>query len=700
LSDLLLELGSEELPARFVAPAAQELSAKVVALLDEARLEHGPAQAFGTPRRLTVCVPGLSERQPSLDREVLGPPTKAAFDAQGKPTRAAEGFAKVQGVEVAALRRVQTERGEYLGLTVHEEGRSAAELLPPLLAQAIAGLGFPKSMRWGAVDVTYARPLQWICARLGVVTLRFQYGDVDSGSKTHGHRFLSPGPYDLKSPGWEGYLKQMRDLNVLANAGERTAMVEAQVKEAAERVGGQALLDPALLAEVANLVEWPTAIEGSFDPGFLDLPREVLISEMQHHQRYFPVVDGAGKLLPHFVAVSATPVRDPATARHGYWRVLRARLADARFFYQEDLKRKLGDRVEDLKNVMFQVQLGTVWEKTARVRSLAGRLAEPLRMDPATRAALDQAALLCKADLTTSMVGEFPDLQGVVGKYYAERSGEAGAVAQAIEEHYLPRFSGDRLPQSEAGLVLAIADRLDTICGMFGVGKQPTGSADPFALRRAALGVIQLVLHARERFSLRQMIQWAFDGLASKVPVPPIDPVRDFFRARLKALWGEEHRPDVVEAILSADCDDLLGAQQRLQALSEIVGRSDFLPLAAAFKRAVNILGQAPAGDLDGEIAPALLKEEAEQQLHQRALDVRVRVDKLLASGDYGGALRELTSLKPEVDRFFEKVMVMAEDAALRRNRLRLLASLKALFCRFADLSQIQAEPLSGPGGQ
>jgi glycyl-tRNA synthetase beta chain len=558
-------------------------------------------------------------------------------------------------------------------------------------------------MRWGAVEVTYARPLQWICARFGALTLRFQYGDVESGSKTYGHRFLDGGPHELKAAGWKDYLDQMKRLHVLANTGERLAAVEAQVREAATRVGGQPLLDPGLLGEVANLVEWPTAIEGTFDPGYLDLPREVLISELRHHQRYFPVVDVGGKLLPHFVAVSGTPVRDSAVARHGYWRVLRARLADATFFYREDLKKPLADRIADLDKVTFQAQLGSVGDKVRRIYALAEALAKELKLKPGLRKEIRKAAELCKADLVTGMVGEFPDLQGVMGKYYAQASNLGSGVAEAIEEHYLPRFSGDRLPESDAGAVLGIADRLDSICGLFAIGKAPTGSADPFGLRRASLAIIQIALGRKYRFSLAKMIRASAAILLGKIDLVEQDlttSVLEFFRARLKALWVEEHRADVLEAILSAGFDDVLDARQRLEALSDIVGLPDFLPLAVAFKRAVNILAQAPAGEIEGKVSPALIKEPAERQLRARALEAQTRVNELLVGGDYPGALRELTSLKPEIDRFFEQVMVLCEDARLRRNRLRLLGSLKLIFFRFADLSQIQAEPLSAAGGQ
>ncbi len=717
MSDILLELGSEELPARFVNPAAQALRDILVASLAEARLSHGEPQSFGTPRRLAVIIPDVADRQPDLEREVMGPPAKAAFDADGKPRPAAEGFAKSQGVELSALTRVTTPKGDYVAARVHEAGRPAADVLPALLEGAIGKLSFPKAMRWGDQDVTYARPLQWICALHGGSKLHVRYGDVESGALTRGHRFLAPTPFKLGAPGV--YAERLLEAKVIAGFADRRKRVLELAEVAAKRAGGALLLDEALLDEVANLVEWPTAVLGGFDPKHLTLPREVLLSEMKGHQRYFAVVNapghGNGELLPSFVAVSATPVKDPEVARHGYERVLRARLADARFFFDEDRKVKLADRAAALGTVVFQQKLGTIHEKVARFTDLTGWLCEQLHVAPAHVAHALQAARLCKADLTTGMVGEFPELQGVMGREYARASGEPQEVALAIEEHYLPRFSGDRLPSGDVGAIVGIADRLDTLCGLFGIGKPPSGAADPFGLRRACLGVVNVVLARGDRFSLGEAVDRSLQLLAHKLTLPAAEAraqILDFFRGRLKALWSEQHAPDLVEAILAAGFDDLWAARKRLEALAAIRDLPDFLPLAAAFKRAVNILEK--SGEKNEEVAKALaaqthslagqkngpldrveeskLAEPAELALYRAALAARQKTDQALEKNDYGKVLEAVTALKPAIDLFFDKVLVMADDRAVRDNRLRLLLGIRELFGSVADLSQIQLE--------
>ncbi|MHB8416942.1 MAG: glycine--tRNA ligase subunit beta [Myxococcales bacterium] len=706
MSDLLLELGSEELPARFVGPAAAQLRDGLLALLAEARLSHGQVELFGTPRRLAVLVRGVAERQTDLEQEVMGPPVKAAFDAEGKPRPAAEGFARSQGVKLEALRRVQTAKGEYLAAQVKSVGQPAAEVLPGICLAAIQKVSFPKAMRWGDQSVTWARPLQWICALHGASRLPVSYGDVESGAQTRGHRFLAPEPLELGSPAM--YASLLLEAKVIADVAARRQRVLEVAEAAAKQSGGVLLRDDALLDEVTNLVEWPTAVLGSFDPKHLTLPREVLISEMKGHQRYFAVVaDGGAVLKNAFVAVSATPVKDPAVSQHGYERVLRARLADARFFFDEDHKIPLADRVASLGTVVFQQKLGTSLEKVERFSALAAWLCEQLDVPAAEAQTVQRAARLCKADLVTGMVGEFPELQGVMGRVYALASGEPPAVAQAIEEHYLPRFSGDRLPEGRPGAIVGLADRLDTIGGLFGIGKPPTGAADPFGLRRACLSVIHLAIAQRLRFSLGGAIDRALLLLGPKLGVTVGEAraqLLAFFGARLEALWVEEFPVDLVKAVLAAGFDDLWAARRRLEALASIRGSADFLPLAAAFKRAVNILeksadkemaalaGGAKALSSLDRVDGEKLGEEPERGLYKAALAARQKVEQALAKDDYGAALREVTALKPAIDLFFDKVLVMAEDRAVRQNRLLLLAALRELFGTVADLSQIQAE--------
>ena len=720
MPDLLLELGSEELPAGFIDDGASQLRERVLKALDEARLGHGTAVAYGTPRRLAVLVSGVVDGQATLDKQVLGPPSKAAFDAAGKPTQAALGFARVNGLEVDKLERVSTPKGEYLAAQVREIGKPTGELLPSLLRDAIAGLSFPKTMRWGNFEETYPRPLLWILALHGEHAVQLSYAGIHSGRDTRGHRFLQPDPFPLRQPA--DYAAALRERGVEVEGAARLNAIVQQLRAVAAQVGctPSAESERALLPQVKNLVEWPTAVLGHFEAAYLDLPREVLLSEMTVHQRYFALDAGgsaAGKLSHHFIAVAGTAVRDPAVAAHGFERVLRARLSDARFFYDEDRKQTLAARVASLGTVVFQQKLGTVLEKAERVAQLAAFLADELKLPTDCRSFIARAARLAKADLVSGMVGEFPELQGIMGGYYAEADQEPKAVAVAIRDQYLPRFAGDGLPGSVEAAVIGLADRIDTLAGLFGIGKPPTGSADPFALRRACLAVILVTCHQDLRFSLTRVLERALQLLDPKLSVveppkaaadgkpkaepkaPPapaaiLQKLRDFFRARLKALWSEEFAPDVVEAILAPGFDDLWAARKRLESLGAFFAKDgsggDCLGLAQAFKRAASILERVPADRLKGEVDPELLSEEPERALWKSQLDVRRRVDARLAGADYQGALEEMTKLKPAIDLFFDKVMVMAEDIPTRENRFRLLAAVRTLFGQVADLSQLQ----------
>ena len=693
-TDLLLELGSEELPASFILPALNTLENTLVSGLAEARLTHGSIKHYGTPRRLALWVSSIAERQEDFTREVLGPPTKVGFAADGTLSEVGQKFATGAGLTAAQVARKQTPKGEYLFAQVQEKGKSTFELLPALLDAAVQGVsaGFEKSMRWGHETVTWARPLHWIVSLFGEEVVPLTFGDVKSGRITQGHRFLSPEPITLKAPA--EYVKALEQGHVYAEIDKRRHQVETAAEAAAHLGGGKIRRDPGLLATVTNLVEWPSAVLGSFDAGYLDLPAEVLVSEMKGHQKYFSVVDAAGKLLPHFVAISNTPSADPVLSRNGYQRVLKARLADARFFFDEDQKLKLGDRVDALKKVVFQQQLGTSFAKMERFRALAVQLAGWTGKGDV--AVIERAATLCKADLVTGMVGEFPELQGIMGREYAKRQGEPEAVAVAIDEHYLPRHAGDALPQGDAGALIGIADRLDSLVGLFGIGKKPTGAADPYGLRRACLSVIRIAQERNYRFPLSKAIDASL-ALYDQAGVKIADAkktrqeVLDYVRERLKHEWSETRRVDVVEAVLSAGFDDLVATQLRLDALSAIVGQPDFEPLAVAFKRVVNIYQKqgekVPAGEVDAE----RFAEVPERELFKAFLAVRTGVDELARKDDYVGALAQITSLKAPVDHFFDKVMVMAEDPDLRNNRVRMLREIGAVFAHVADFSQIQA---------
>lgn len=695
--DLLLEVGAEEIPASFIAPALEDLQRVLTERMAEARLKHGEVRVFGTPRRLAVWVKGVADSGEDIVKEVLGPSAKAAFDAQGKPTKAAEKFAESLKLPVDQLGRTTTAKGEYVSARVEEKGRPAADILQDALHTAVHSINFKKSMRWGDVDMAFARPVQWLVALLGGDVLPVVFGDVKSGRTTYGHRFLANGPIELKAPA--DYEAALEKAHVVADVAKRRALLVEKLAAAAKTAGGRLMEDASLVDQVTNLVELPNPVVGVFEARHLDLPPEVLVQEMKSHQRYFSLLDAGGKLLPKFIAVSNTPVRDAQLSLRGYQRVLASRLADGRFFFDEDRKTPLLDRVEKLGRVVWQNQLGTYLEKVERFRGLALWLAQNTGK-AGEGATIERAATLAKADLVTGMVGEFPELQGVMGREYARASGEPDAVALAISEHYLPRGAEDALPTQDAGALIGIADRLDSLTGIFAIGKAPTGAADPFALRRACIAIIRLVLGRGYRFSLSAAVDEALRLLAPKLTnvkrkagePAPREQVLEFFRGRLKALWAEQHRTDVVEAVLAAGFDDLVAAQKRLEALSLIVGRADFQPLAVAFKRVANIVEKQGKDVKGGQINPQKLVDEPERHLHTAFTQARNTVTGLVQADDFAGALREITGLKPAVDTFFDKVMVMAEDKELRENRIRLLTEIGALFNQVADFSKIQAE--------
>ena len=694
-ADLLFEIGTEELPAGEVEPAVEQLRAGVLSGLDSDRLAHGEARTFATPRRLAVVVEAVAERSPDATRQALGPPVKAAFGPDGTPTKAATKFAEAQGVAVHALRRVQTPKGEYLAAEVTETGRPASALLPGLLGAAVHAIQFKKSMRWGDVEQTFARPVQWLLALHGQEVVPVVFADVKSGRMTEGHRFLSPGPHPVARP--SDYPGLLERAHVLADVARRKERIRSEVAEAARRVGGRIGEDEALLDQVTQLVEWPTAVLGSFEERHLDLPPEVLVQEMTSHQRYFPVLDAAGKLLPRFVAISNTPVKDPALSRRGYERVLRSRLTDGRFFFDEDRKVTLASRVPALERVVWQGKLGSYAEKVGRMRFLAAALTRAVGR-PELLEVVDRAALLAKADLTTGMVGEFPELQGIMGREYALASGEPPAVAQAIADHYLPRGASDPVPADDPGALVGMADRLDTLAGLFALGKPPTASADPFGLRRACLGVVHLVLGRGYRLSLDAAVDQALEGVGKKLGLgaAPLADARaqllEFFRGRLRALWADRARADVVEAVLAAGFDDLRQARARLDAFAQVVGAPDFTPLAIAFKRAVNIV-EKQGRDVSPEAAdPRLFQDPSETALSEAARKASTEVHRALASENAPAALAAARALKGPVDAFFEKVLVMTDDRPVRENRIRLLREVAQVFAPLADLARIQAE--------
>jgi len=701
MADLLFEIGAEEIPAGMVPPALAQLATDLARALDEARLAHGEVRSVGTPRRLAVWARGVAPRQADARSEALGPPVAQAFDAEGKPNQAALGFARSQGVEVSALERAQTPKGERLAVRRVEKGRKAEVVLPGLLERLMAGVRFRKAMRSRREDVTFARPVRWMAALYGGKVVKVRFGELVSGGVTHGHRFLAPRALRLGgSP--EDYLAKLRKAKVIVDPEERRALVLKDVAAAARKAGGVLRPDESLLEQVTFLVEHPTAVAGEFERSNLDLPAEVVISEMRNHQRYFAVVDRAGKLKNRFVAVSGTPVRRPDVARHGFERVLRARLADARFFFEEDRKRKLRDRIEDLGRRTYQARLGSELDRVHRIGAVAGAIARTLGKEAMVSDVLE-VSRLCKTDLGTGMVGEFPELQGTMGAHYARLEGLKPEVADGIEDHYKPVGSSADMPRNDLGAVVGLADRLHSLVGIVGVGEKATGAADPFGLRRSAIGILRILLARGYRMSLATAVEQTLDALAGvKLAADRAvvaEQVLDFLRGRLRALWAEEFDADLVEAVLAAGFDDVVDARQRLEALAQAKTRPDFVPLALAFKRVANIREKAgPAGTVSFD--PTLLREAAETQLAGELERVEGEVADLRGRRDFPGVLRAVASLKPSVDRFFDEVLVMADDLALRANRLALMKRASDLFSDIADFRKIQAELPAAPAAR
>jgi len=690
MADLLFEIGAEEIPAGFVPPALEQLERDLAKALLDARLPHGEVRAVGTPRRLAVWARDVAPRQADARTEAFGPPVAQAFDAEGKPTAAALGFARSQGVDVSALGRAQTPKGERLAVTKVEKGRKAEQVLPALLEKIVAGLRFRKSMRSRFDEVTFARPVRWLVALHGGRPLKVRFGEVVSGKATFGHRFKAPKAIALKGTP-EDYLAKLRKASVVVDPAERRALVLSEIARAARTAGGKVLENPGLVEEVTFLVETPTGIAGEFEKQNLELPREVVVSEMRSHQRYFAVVDAAGKLKNRFVAVAGTPVKDPKVARHGYERVLRARLADARFFFEEDKKRRLEDRVADLGRRTYQAKLGSELDRANRIGRIASMLARAIGKEELV-ADVEVVARLAKTDLTTGMVGEFPELQGIMGAHYARGEGMKPEIADAIEDHYKPIGASGDMPRGDLGALVGAADRLHQLVGIIGVGEKATGAADPFGLRRAAIGILRILLGRGYHLSLAAAVEdarLAFPGVNLNRDVVP--QVLEFVRGRLKALWSDEFPSDLVEAVLSAGSDDVVDARKRLEALAEVKARPDFVPLALAFKRVANIQEKA-GGPGAARVDPALLRDDAERRLLSELERVETEAVSLREHRNYPAVLRNVATLEPAVARFFDDVLVMAEEPALRANRLGLMRRVASLFADLADFRKIQAE--------
>ncbi len=686
MKELLLEIGTEEIPAGFVPQALKDLEALAKKELEASRIDFSGVKTLGTPRRLVLSIESVSEKQRDDETRKIGPSKQAAFDAKGNPTKAAIGFAKGQSVPVESLTVIQTEKGEYVCAVKKESGKPTAEILSFLLPKWILSIPFQKSMKWADVPIRFVRPIHWILALFGGEVISFEVGNVRSGNFTDGHRFMSPGPLAVKD--FQSYLQKMREAFIIVDPLERRQKIEEEMVREGARVSGKVLKDDDLLDEVNFLVEYPVALCGGFDHQFLSLPREILVHSMKEHQRYFPLVDEKGVLLPHFVCVSNIQPKNREVVVKGNEKVLKARLSDAAFFFEDDLKIPLANRLEQLKKVVFQAKLGTSYEKVMRFTQLAIWLAE--RLNPELRESVERASLLCKADLVTGMVGEFPKLQGVVGKEYARLSGERPEIAEAIYEHYLPGFSGDRLPSSTIGDIVSTADKMDTIVGCFGVGLAPTGTADPFGLRRQALGIVRIILEKKYSLSLIGLIEESGRQLEEKMERPfeqVKQEVLDFFRVRYQNFLLDKGYPfDVTDAVLSISFDELVDVQGRIDALRGAREWKDFESIVIAFKRAMNILKGSPPKK---EMNPSLFTESVEKNLFQAFAVAKEKIATSLKVKDYGAALLEMTRMKKPIDDFFDGVMVMVEDEAIRDNRLALLDEIGKTFLKIADFSKL-----------
>ena len=687
-SELLLEIGTEEIPAGYLAEGLAQWRRLVETCLSENRIDvAGTVEALGTPRRLVLIGKSISERQADLVREITGPPKSVAFDGEGKPTRAALGFAQKQGVPVEALQCIQTDKGEYLYAKLQIPGRPTYEILAEVLPGLIGAISWPKSMRWASVGFPFVRPIHWVACLLNSEVVPFEVAGVKSGNMTRGHRFMSP--ESIQISGIEGYLREMERAFVVIDPQERERVVQEAVQQAAKLVGGTPAVDPELVGIVANLTEYPSAVCGYFDRSFLEIPNVVLITAMREHQKYFAVYDQEGRLMPNFVAVNNTVTRDTSVVQRGHERVLRARLSDAAFFVKEDRKTPLLNRLEDLKQVVYQADLGTSYAKVQRFTALADYIAGIVL--PGEIDHVNLVARLCKCDLVTQMVGEFPSLQGAMGKEYAQLEGYPDAVSTGIYEHYLPVRAGGELPRSGIGAVVGIADRMDTIAGCFAVGLEPSGSADPFALRRHALAIIRIIDEMGWDLSLKEVTEKALSLLNEEVrfdKVPVFSKVIAFVRDRYKNMMlASDYTADLVDAAISADFDRIQRLRFRIDQLKRFASESEEFPqLCLTFKRVSNILKKEERAF---EPNPALFREACETLLWETFRSLKDEVCRLLQQDAYLDGLRLMSTIRKPVDDFFDGVEVLTkDDPALRNNRVGLLQQIAGLMLLFADFSK------------
>ncbi len=681
---LLFEIGVEELPARYVNSAMDQLKTNIVKSFNENRITFDEVNVYSTPRRLTVIVNNICEKQSDLEEEVKGPAKRIAVDAEGNYTKPLLGFMKSKGIKEEDLYFKQVGKEEYAFGKIKQDGQLTSEVLKSILPEAIKSMTFPKAMRWGGKNMRFIRPIRWMVCILNDSVLDIELEGIVSSNTTKGHRFLGESEFEVNT--LTEYLTKLEENFVILNQDERKELIKKQCDDVAKSLGGEIEFDEELLEEVTHLVEYPTAFYGEFDEDYAKLPKEVVITPMKQHQRYFPVLKD-GKLLPNFIAVRNGDSHRIDNVKKGNEKVLEARLADALFFYKEDTKKSLESYIEKLKTVVFQAKLGTVYDKSLRIEKLANDILEKLNETDIKEDTL-RAAKLCKADLVTGMVFEFTELQGVMGREYAKVSGENENVAEAIFEHYLPRFAGDILPATKSGIVLSIADKLDSIAGFFAIGIQPTGSQDPYALRRQALGIINILMDNNLDISLRELVSLTLDNYSfiefDKDEV--LNQIMEFFKDRIKNLFRDLGiRYDVIDAILSSNIDDIADMYARAKALNSWIDKGELVEMLTAFNRVATLAEKAETN----EVNINLMREEAEFNLYQQFQEISSNVEHLLANKEYTKALDAFASLRPAIDNMFDSVMIMDKDEAIKNNRLAILKQIYDIMLNICDLSKI-----------
>ncbi|MGE6361106.1 glycine--tRNA ligase subunit beta [Psychrobacter immobilis] len=696
MSTILFELGCEELPPKSLKPLRDALQASVIAQLTEADITFDSIKAFAAPRRLALQIQGISDKQPDRSEQKRGPAIKAAFDAEGNPTRAAMGFAKGLGIEASELITINTDKGDYVGYEQVIHGQATTELLAAIFQTALDNLPIAKRMRSGASRNEFVRPVQWAVLMQDSTVIDAIIQGHQTGTQTRGHRFHSPNYHEIAHA--NDYEELLGGLKVVADFDKRQMLIKNQVKALADEVNSDAIVPQDLLDEVTALVDFPIALRASFEPRFLQVPQEALISTMQADQKYFCLTDKAGKLQPYFIFITNIESKDPNQIIEGNEKVVRPRLADAEFFFLQDQKQPLFALTESLKTRVFQDKLGTIWEKSERIAKLAAFIAA-LMQQQGQQIDIDEtvrAGILSKADLASSLVGEYPELQGIAGTYYARLNNEPEAVAASLEEQYLPKFSGDVLPQTPIGICLALADRLDTLVGIFAIDQAPTGSKDPFSLRRSAIGILRILIEKQLPINLVALVEQAVKGYSdaegSKIEKmgDTFTQVMAFLNSRYRAMYTEQGvSVDTIQAVQAINPHMPLDFDQRIRAVQAFSELSQASMLADSNKRVANILAKSEVSVAD-TVDEALLSEPAEQSLYASVLQAQTAVKPLLEQADYTQVLQTLASLDEPLTQFFDNVMVNSEDAALKNNRLALLKQVRALFLTVADISELQ----------